>query len=86
MTIYTEKLDSVSISGHTLERLRHQIGAWAARQALKYRLAQERRLLAEMPDAQLRDIGINRADADLEAASSQIPAARLRLEAQKTCR
>lgn len=80
MTTHTEKLDTAPISGQLLTDLQQQVRVWAARQALKYRLGQERRQLAEMTDAQLRDIGISRADADHEAASDTIPAARLRLQ------
>ena len=77
MTTRTEKLDTLSVSEKTLAGLKEQVRAWAARQALKYRLAQERRRLVEMSDAQLRDIGISRADAELEAVSKTIPVFRL---------
>lgn len=77
MSTRTEKLNVESVSEQTLEALKQQVRAWAARQALKYRLGQERRQLAEMSDAQLRDIGINRADADREASSRTIPVSRL---------
>ena len=80
MTTHTEKFNTTSVSEQTLEGLKQQVRAWAARQALKYRLAQERRHLADLSDAQLRDIGISRADAELEAASDAIPAARLNMQ------
>ena len=77
MTTRTEKLNSAAISGQILAGLQQPIRAWAARQALKYRLAQERRILAGLSDEQLRDIGVSRADAELEAASKSIPVIRL---------
>lgn len=63
----------------TLDRLLRQVRAWAEREALKQKLSQERRQLAEMSDDMLRDLGIDRAGALAEAAKTDIPAARLTL-------
>ena len=68
-----------ALGAHTesiFARLLQQVRGWAAEESLKYRLQRERRQLAEMSDDLLRDLGINRADAELEAARRDIPAAR----------
>jgi len=64
----------------TLDRLLQQVRAWAAKESLKYRLKQERRQLAALSDEMLRDLGISRGDAEIEAARSDIPAARAALQ------
>lgn len=60
----------------TLDRLLQQVRAWAANESLKYRLKQERRQLAQLSDAMLRDLGISRTDAEIEASRRDIPAVR----------
>ncbi len=60
----------------TLDRLLQQVRAWAAEESLKYRMKRERRQLAAMSDDLLRDLGISRADAEIEASRTDIPAAR----------
>ena len=60
----------------TLDRLLQQVRAWAAREALKHQLKRERRQLAEISDDLLRDLGISRADAEIEASRTDIPATR----------
>jgi len=67
----------------TLDRLLQQVRDWAANEALKYRLRQERRQLAQMSDEMLRDLGVSRGDADAEAARTDVPAARLAFESRK---
>jgi len=64
-------------AANALDTLLQKVRGWAQREALKYQLRQERRQLAEMSDAMLRDLGIDRADALAEAVSSDIPAERL---------
>jgi len=66
----------------TLDRLLQQVRAWATQEALKHQLKRERRQLAEMSDEMLRDIGISRADAEIEAANRKIPGDRLGYRAQ----
>ena len=79
MTAYTQDC-SRSIAGHpagVLEILAEALCLWKKNQRLKFQLARERRQLQAMPDALLRDIGIDRAAAQAEAARSDIPASRL---------
>ena len=78
MTAYTEKC-SRSMTGHTdgvLEILSQAFCQWMQTQRLKFKLAQERRQLLEMPEHQLQDIGLTRLDAIDEASRSDIPAQR----------
>lgn len=65
------------VAESTLDRLLQQLRAWAAREALQHQLKRERRQLAEMSDELLRDLGISRADAELEASRTDIPVARI---------
>ena len=60
-----------------LDALLQNVRAWAKREALKRQLGQERRQLAEMSDAMLADLGIDRAAALAEASKTDIPAARM---------
>jgi uncharacterized protein YjiS (DUF1127 family) len=76
MSTRTEKFHSGLYAGEVLEGLRQQVREWFARRALKGKIAGERRQLASLSDAMLRDIGVNRGDAALEAARIDIPAAR----------
>ena len=65
------------VAESTLDRLQQQLREWAASAAVKRELRHERRQLAAMSDTQLRDLGISRADAELEASRVDIPAARI---------
>ena len=79
MTAYTQDC-SRSIAGHpagVLEILTEAVCLWMKNQRLKFQLARERRQLQDMSDAMLRDIGIDRAAAQVEAERSDIPANRL---------
>ena len=79
MTAYTQDC-SRSIAGHpagVLEILTEAVYLWMKNQQLKFQLARERRQLQDMSDAMLRDIGIDRATAQAEAARRDIPASRL---------
>ncbi len=79
MTAYTQDC-SRSIAGHpagVLEILTETVCLWMKNQRLKSRLARERGQLQDMSDAMLRDIGIDRAAAQMEAARIDIPASRL---------
>ena len=53
-------------------------GRWLNQQRLKAGIQRERASLLSMSDAQLRDIGVDRSAAVLEASRSDIPAARSR--------
>ena len=78
MTAYTEKC-SRSMTGYpegVLEILSQAFCQWMQTQRLRSKLAQERRLLLEMPEHQLKDIGLTRIDAIEEASRSDIPAQR----------
>ena len=78
MTAYTEKC-SRSMTGYTdgvLEILSQAFCQWMQTQRLRFKIAQERRLLLEMPEHQLKDIGLTRLDAVDEAMRSDIPASR----------
>ena len=59
-------------------QLLHIVREWFAVQALKRALRAERAALAQLSDAALRDIGIDRVIAETEAARTDIPASRLR--------
>lgn len=54
----------------------HSMRRWLQTQQLKKALQRERASLLSMSDAQLRDIGIDRAAAEQEAGRNDIPAAR----------
>jgi uncharacterized protein YjiS (DUF1127 family) len=77
MSIATEKFHLGLVAGEALRRLQQQLREWAASAAVKRELRHERRQLAAMSDTQLRDLGISRADAELEASRVDIPAARI---------
>ena len=79
MTTYTGNC-SRSIAGHpvgALDILTQIFRQWVKNQRLKLRLAQERRQLLEMSDDQLKDIGVSRLDARLEAQRSDLPMERI---------
>ncbi len=79
MTAYTEKC-SRSMTGYpegVLEILSQAFCQWMQTQRLRFELAQERRLLLEMPAHQLKDIGLSRAEAIDEASRTDIPEQRL---------
>ena len=79
MTTYSQSC-SRSIAGHpagVLEILTEILCQWMKNQQIKFQLARERRQLLEMSDAQLRDIGITRGEAEAESARSDIPASRI---------
>ncbi len=80
MTAYTEKC-SRSMTGYPeglLEILRQAFCQWMQTRRLRFRIAQERRQLLEMPEHQLKDLGLTRADAVDEASRMDIPAQRAR--------
>ena len=78
MIAYTQNC-SRSIAEHhagLFDILAETFCRWMNLQRLKFQLARERRQLREMSDNMLRDIGIGRAEAEIEAASNEIPAGR----------
>ena len=79
MTAYTQNC-SRSIAGHpagVLDILAEIFCSWMKNQRLRFQIAHERRQLAAMSDAMLRDLGIDRISADAESARRDIPANRL---------
>jgi uncharacterized protein YjiS (DUF1127 family) len=80
MTEYTEKCPAnLATSPASLTDSLLQAGRqWMATQRLKRSLRREREQLLAMSDAELRDIGIDRATALHEARRSDIPAGRNR--------
>ena len=79
MTAYTEKC-SRSMQTETagiLETARCLFLEWVKNLQIKAAIRAERRQLAEMSDAQLKDIGLNREQALAEAAREDIPQQRL---------
>ena len=85
MTTYSESC-SRSIAESpigALDKLSQQFRQWMKNQQLKFRLTHERRQLLSMSDDMLKDIGISRADAELEAASSTSPPTRLPISATR---
>lgn len=78
MTEYTEKCPAnlaANPAGLT-DNLLRAARQWIATQRLKNSLYRERAQLLEMTDAELRDIGIDRATAEHEARRNDIPAGR----------
>lgn len=87
MTTYTEKC-SRSIVEHpaaALDILTQLFHQWMKNQQLRFQVAQERRLLMEMSDGMLQDLGISRAQAQAEAKQSELPVARLQSLARGKC-
>jgi uncharacterized protein YjiS (DUF1127 family) len=79
MTIYTEKItrNKANHASMIMGKLARQIHHWFKMQETRHQLRLERRQLTMMTDEVLRDIGISRADAEVEAMRKDIPAARL---------
>jgi len=78
MTEYTQKCP-VNLAASPIrltDNLRRAARQWLASQRLKSSLRRERAQLLAMSDAELRDIGIDRATAEHEALRSDIPAGR----------
>jgi len=80
MTEYTEKCPAnlAASSAGAIDSLRRTLSQLLATQRLKSSLRRERAQLLAMSDAELRDIGIDRATAEHEAMRIDIPAGRLR--------
>lgn len=84
MTTCTESC-SRSISGHpagVLDILAQIFRQWMKNQQFRFRVAQERRQLLEMSDEMLRDIGVSRAEAEVEAEQTALPAGRSALRSR----
>jgi len=81
MTTRSENLQPGLAREHarTLQRLLQQVREWAAEESLRRQIRYERRLLLEMSDSTLADLGISRDEARAEARRKDIPARRLRL-------
>ena len=80
MTEYTEKCPAnlTVSSGGLTDNLRRTARQWLATQRLNSALRRERAQLLAMSDAELRDIGVDRATAEHEARRNDIPAGRRR--------
>jgi len=79
MTTYTEKC-SPSITEQAVGTFANPtriLRDWLKNQQLKAQVALERRQLSEMSASQLKDIGVSRYDADIEAQRKGIPADRI---------
>ncbi|MBT8437343.1 MAG: DUF1127 domain-containing protein [Gammaproteobacteria bacterium] len=59
-----------------LQKLARLARHWLNHQLLKARIQQERQSLLSMSDAELKDIGISRAQAEQEATRDDIPVTR----------
>ena len=79
MTHYTEHCSrTMTDSAVELDRgLRQIVVRWIVEQRLKLALRRERRQLAQLSDQQLRDIGLEREEANAEAQRRDIPLNRL---------
>ena len=79
MTSYTDTCSRslATSSAGVLETLSRSIRCWFEYQQLKRQVASERRQLLALTDVELKDLGINRHDAELEAARRDIPLERL---------
>lgn len=78
MTHYTQNCPrhiTASPAGLT-DSLLHLIRQWMARQRLKASIQRERASLMTLSDDQLKDIGIDRIEAQAEAARNDIPPVR----------
>ena len=80
MTAYTEHCSRSPATSPVgaLEYLTRQFLCWIRYQQLKFQVAQERRQLLALTDTELKDLGITRHEAELEARRSDIPPKRLR--------
>ena len=78
MTTYTENCSRIIDENHVrVPNLKHLITDWFRTHQLKAKMMQERSQLSQMSDNMLRDIGIDRIDAEIEANRRDIPASRL---------
>ena len=77
MTTYSENcsrtIDESPVRVATLKQL---IADWFRIHQLKAQLTQERSQLSQMSDSMLRDIGVDRIDAEIEANRRDIPVSR----------
>jgi uncharacterized protein YjiS (DUF1127 family) len=78
MTTYTEKCNrgTTATTAGLLQNLVRLTRHWLDNQLLGIRLQQERQALLAMSEAQLKDIGISRAEAEQEAGRSDVPTTR----------
>ena len=80
MTTYTENCSRTFDENHVrVVNLKQLISNWFRNQQLKSQVSLERRQLSQMSDAMLRDIGIDRLEAQTEAQRIDIPASRSQL-------
>ena len=78
MTTYTENCSrTIDESPVRVAHLQQLITDWFRTLQLKAQLRQERSQLSQMPNTLLRDMGIDRIDAEIEANRRDIPASRL---------
>ena len=67
------------------ESLSQRFSNWVKVQALKLEISKERRLLLEINEAGLRDMGITRAQAVQEARRTDLPNCRLKMHGIEVC-
>ena len=79
MNTYTEPCSRshATRSAGVLETLSRTLRCWFAYQQLKRQVANERQQLLSLSETELKDLGINRHEAELEAARRDIPLDRL---------
>lgn len=80
MTAYTEHCSRslVASPAGALESLSRSIRCWFEYQQLKRQVAKERRQLLTLTDSELKDLGITRDKAELEARRRDLPSLRIR--------
>ena len=80
MTAHTECCSRSLVASPVgvLEHLTGPVVAWFRHQQLKRQVACERRQLLLLGDTELKDLGITRHQAEIEANRSDLPAERLR--------
>jgi uncharacterized protein YjiS (DUF1127 family) len=80
MTTYSANCsrNSIESSAGVFESLIAKVCQYMTNQLLKARIHQERRQLLSMSEAMLKDLGISRAEAELEAQRTDLPANRLK--------
>ena len=80
MTTYSANCsrNSIESSVGVFDNLIKKICHYMTNQLLKARIHQERRQLLSMSEDMLKDLGINRADAEQEAQRTDLPANRLK--------
>jgi uncharacterized protein YjiS (DUF1127 family) len=78
MTNYTQNCSGSIAASHVgiADSLAQVVRHWMQEQRLKASIQRERASLLSMSDAMLKDIGVDRADAEEEARRSDIPAHR----------